>query len=380
MDLHPSTGLAAVKEAGLWETFKKIARWEGMALVMTDQHGKRYMDVQPGDVTRDEDTGNPEIDRVQLRQMFLEKLPQEAIRGGSRFLGVEEEVEEVSKEAGEEDRRNNIALKFEHGVEGGFDLVVGSDGAWSKLRPALSDVQPYYSGIGGVDIHINDAAKRYPELSNFVGLGTYSMIGDTLYMWNQQNADGRILSYLWGQREEDWQEHVGYDLKNLNKVKAAMHQEYAGWMPEVHALIDAGDEVVAARSLYHLPVGHRWDARSGITLIGDSAHLMTPFAGEGVNVAMRDALDLSRAIIAGSKSGCIAAFNTAVREFEESMFHRGAAVAAHTWMNGHDFFFGCGFPTSLEQFNKRNKMNDDEMLKEHAELVASLGEAVVRHP
>ena len=370
MDLHPGTGLAAVKEAGLWETFKKIARWEGMALVMADPYGKRYMDVQPGDATLNEDTGNPEIDRVQLRRIFREKLPEGAIRWGSKFLGVEE-VEGVGKEKGEEGKRNNIALRFEHGVERGFDLVVGSDGAWSKLRPALSDVQPYYSGIGGVDIHINDAAKRYPELSKFVGLGTYSMIGGTLFIWNQQNADGRILIYLWGRKEEDWQEHVGYDLKNLNEVKAAMHQEHAGWMPEVHALIDAGDELVAARSLYHLPVGHRWDARPGITLIGDSAHLMTPFAGEGVNVAMRDALDLSRAIIAGTKSGCIAAFNTAVREFEESMFRRGAAVAAHTWMNGYDLFFGRGFPTSLEQINKRREMNDDEMLKEHAKLVAS---------
>lgn len=45
-----------------------------------------------------------------------------------------------------------------------------------------------------------------------------------------------------------------------------------------------------------LPVGHKWRHRSGTTIIGDAAHLMTPWAGEGANVSMRDSLDLAAVI------------------------------------------------------------------------------------
>jgi 2-polyprenyl-6-methoxyphenol hydroxylase-like FAD-dependent oxidoreductase len=49
--------------------------------------------------------------------------------------------------------------------------------------------------------------------------------------------------------------------------------------------------------MYMLPIGFSWPHRSGVTIIGDAAHLMTPFAGEGVNLAMWDAMLLGRALV-----------------------------------------------------------------------------------
>jgi 2-polyprenyl-6-methoxyphenol hydroxylase-like FAD-dependent oxidoreductase len=54
--------------------------------------------------------------------------------------------------------------------------------------------------------------------------------------------------------------------------------------------------------LFMLPIEHTWISRPRVTLIGDAAHLMTPFAGEGVSVTMLDALGLAESIIEVNES------------------------------------------------------------------------------
>ena len=74
-----------------------------------------------------------------------------------------------------------------------------------------------------------------------------------------------------------------------------------------------------------LPVGFRWSPRPGVTLLGDAAHLMTPFAGVGINVALADALGLAKALLKrkdaleADLSGNLA---EALQEYERPMFER----------------------------------------------------------
>lgn len=42
-----------------------------------------------------------------------------------------------------------------------------------------------------------------------------------------------------------------------------------------------------------LPVGFKWERKTNVTLIGDAAHVMSPFAGKGVNMTMYDDLNLA---------------------------------------------------------------------------------------
>ena len=101
-----------------------------------------------------------------------------------------------------------------------------------------------------------------------------------------------------------------------------------------------------------LPVGHKWQHRPGATIIGDAAHLMTPWAGEGANVSMRDALDLAAvigdawdALKAGSEDASSESrgawreeLNSRLPAFEKAMQERAAVFAGLSAKNGKLIF------------------------------------------
>lgn len=325
LDLHDDTGLKALQEIGLWDEFLKYARYDGEALIVADKNLKKYLYMEG--TTKETSRGRPEIDREKLRKILYEALPDGIIRWDCRLRRVED------------DR----SLHFDHGVESGFDLVVGADGAWSKVRPLLSRVKPYYSGLGGIHSVVNNAEKEHPDLYKLVNRGSMFCFSDGKSLTAQQMGDGSITIGEWTQRPEDWQETCGYNLNDPSQVKRALLEEFCDWNPQLVDFINAADDThLVPRSLYMLPVGHRWDHREGFTLIGDSAHLMTPFAGEGVNLAMTDAMKLAEALISSRGSEKEGAVDSAVKAFEEEMFLRASIIAEVTKGNMEDMLFTSG--------------------------------------
>ena len=339
LDLHTDTGLKALKEAGLFEEYSKYARYDGEAINLTDKNLRSY--IKLGGTTEATSRGRPEIDRERLREILLQSLPHDTIRWNCRLRKIDQD----------------LSLHFDHGIERGFDLVVGADGAWSKVRPALTDVQPYYAGIGGYDLYIDDVEKRYPDLHKLANRGSIFAYSDGKGITAQQKGDGSLIVYATSVRDEDWMKKCGYDVYNAAETKKALANDFSDWAEPLLKITQCANEKdVTPRSLYMLPVGHRWKHRAGVTLIGDAAHLMTPHAGEGVNVAMKDALNLAKAIIQSSRhEQTLSKMDQEVTLFEEEMFQRAKPVQQLSTANMEDFFFTPGAPGSnVERFVRRS--------------------------
>jgi len=321
--LHQESGLAAMKAANLTLELSKILRPEGEALRITDQTSTILYD-EGTDSGPDEGT-RPEVDRTQLRSLLLESVPQHTIKWGHK-------VEEAKQAAD-----GTYTLAFENKPEAtGFDVVIGCDGAWSKIRSLISETKPHYSGVSAIEVRHRDVSTRNPTLSSLVGAGTLFCLHDGKVLCGQRNGDDSIRVYAMLPTDESWTSTCGIHWKNVRKAMDELKdQYYNGWDEKLQDLITKADEdTLVPRTMYMLPIGFSWPQRNGVTVIGDAAHLMTPFAGEGVNLAMWDAMLLGESLVDALKDG----FDKdkvwkAMRAFEEEMFTRAGEKAQETWDN-----------------------------------------------
>jgi 2-polyprenyl-6-methoxyphenol hydroxylase-like FAD-dependent oxidoreductase len=310
LDLREDTAQRALRAAGLFDEFRALARDEGEALRVVDAKGVVHVDEIP-----DEPGGRPEIDRSDLKRILVESLPAGTVRWGTKVTAV-----------------TPSSITLADGETVPADLVVGADGAWSKVRPLLSDARPVYSGLSFVETHLSDVDSRHPELAAFVGAGSMWGLGDGKGVIAQRNGDGRIRVYVAIRAEdENW---VSTDLVEADPAQTRLRllEIFDDFAEPLRGLIADGDDVFVPRPIHALPVGHSWPRVPGVTLLGDAAHLMSPFAGEGANLAMLDAAELAQALAAHDD------VESALAAFEAAMFPRAEASAAESASNLVAFF------------------------------------------
>jgi 2-polyprenyl-6-methoxyphenol hydroxylase-like FAD-dependent oxidoreductase len=262
LDLHVKTGQRALREADLYDDFLKYARFDGEAMALADKNLLCYF-KHNGNSAKST-TGRPEIDRPKLRQILFESLPENGVRWRHKLTQVEREGS-----------TGEFTLHFaDQPSQTGFDLIVGADGAWSKVRPVLSATKPFYSGVAGHAFRIPDAEKTSPLGYGLVNRGSLFAYGDGKSILAQCMGDGSLNVATWARRPEDWRKQCGYDVHDARATKEACLQEYADWDPRLVSFTQCAEDHVVPRDLYMLPVGHRWDHVRGVTLVGDAAHLM----------------------------------------------------------------------------------------------------------
>jgi 2-polyprenyl-6-methoxyphenol hydroxylase-like FAD-dependent oxidoreductase len=347
LDLRTNTGLATIKQAGLWDEFQKYARYDGESLFVTDKNLTTWLRRSPGKPDQKRKIQEaPEIDRSDLRKMLLESVPKEYIRWGMRLARVQE-------------TDFGCELHFANGeVERGFDLIVGCDGAFSKTRTLLTSEKPFYTGLGGWTMHIPDAEITAPDTYKLVNRGSVFAYSDGKSLNIQQLSSGDIWVSMYAQNPERLAETSNLEPADLATVKKALEAQFRDWAPELQNAFDEAQEPTW-RQLYMLPVGFTWPHKRGVTLLGDAAHLMTPFAGIGVNTAFYDALLLSRQIVEFLESERPKDIDDYVARYEKEMFEVAHRAQKLTEGCMNDMLFRPGAPrTSIESWTLRHVKAD----------------------
>ncbi|MBT2453144.1 FAD-dependent monooxygenase [Streptomyces sp. ISL-43] len=297
LDIHDYNGQLALKAAGLMDDFHSIVLEGRQAMRVLDRDGTVLLDKAD-----DGTGGRPEVQRSELRRILFDSLPAGTVRWGhkassTRALG---------------DGRYEVT--FADGGTVVTSLLVGADGAWSRVRPLLSTATPEYAGTSFVETYLFDADTRHPAAAKAVGGGMLIAPAPGREIFAHRESGDTLHTYVALARPQDW--FAAIDFTDAAAARARIAREFDGWAPELTALITDGDTGPVLRPHYALPTGHRWDRVPGVTLIGDAAHLAAP-NGEGANLAMLDGAELAQALAAHPDD-----VEAALTEYEQAMFPR----------------------------------------------------------
>jgi 2-polyprenyl-6-methoxyphenol hydroxylase-like FAD-dependent oxidoreductase len=313
-DLHDDGGQKALFEAKLENEFKKLSRPEGQSFKLLDRNGNVHYEK----LANPDDHSRPEIDRQVLRNLLLNSLEPNTVIWNKHVINIES--------IGDGQHR----LFFKDGTIETTDFLVGADGTWSKVRPLLSSIQPIYTGVTFVEICISNPKIVSPHISELVGQGSASVLSDNKGLMAQRNGDQSIRIYVALRVPEDWMK--GFDFSQPRAIRAMLLDVFSGWKPELLEMLKRCDDNFVPRPLYALPLEQCWTTKPGLTAIGDAAHVMSPFAGQGANLAMLDALELADCLTSKECTNLTSA-TAALKSFEEAMINRARGAAEKTLRN-----------------------------------------------
>lgn len=314
LDLHEESGLEALRRAGLLEEFRANYRPAAGKLRILDKHANIHLDDHALEKTYAED--RPEIDRAPLRRILLESLKPETVMWDRHFLSMEKQGD-------------GWLLHFKNQPSAYADIVIAADGANSKIRPYVTDINPIYSGVTIVEGNIHEAEKNAPQLWNRVKGGKLFAFGDEQSLILSAKGDGSLCFYTGCKVAEGWADTDHLDFTNKAHVFNWFKEAFGSWDTLWQELFASDDCWFVPRPQYHFPLDQQWETMPNITLLGDAAHRMPPYAGEGVNMAMQDAVELAECLTDGNYEN----IHQALAHYEKQMRERASEVTRFTLEN-----------------------------------------------
>ena len=333
LDLHVGSGLKAINEAGLMDAFKAAYRPGADKGRVVDKHGKIVFDDHH--IVSKEDFNDvhfrPEIDRGPLRDLLLDSLQPDTVVWNSQFMRMSQ-VEDAWQ------------LEFNNGTTATADIVIGADGANSKIRPFVTPVKPYYAGVVIIQGNVPDAETAVPDVHQLLQGGKIYVYGNDIFFHVSSKGDGSIDFYISCKKEENWWQNSGINFSDNHQVCSWFKNEFAEWDPLWLTLIENAGMSISPRPQYCIPLDKGWNALPNLTLLGDAAHSMPP-SGEGVNLAMLDALELSECLTGNNYKD----IHTAIAAYEKQMQSR-AAMEARQSMEMVAWMHSAGAEERMVQF------------------------------
>lgn len=336
LDLHDGSGLAAIHKADLFEEFKNnFLPGADKTLILNEKAEVFYSDHE---TNVHEDFENeyfrPEIDRGALRKILLDSLQPETVVWNSHFVSMEAQNE-------------GWLLHFKDGNTVYADIVIASDGANSKIRPYITDIKAFYTGILMLEGTIYDSAKNAPHIASLINGGKIMAFGDTQNILLGQKGSGDLGFYVSFKTDENWAKTNGLDYADKTQMLEWFKTEYREWSSDWYELFENVSAPFIPRPIYCMPLDQTWEALPNLTMIGDAAHVMPPFAGEGANMAMLDALELSECLTSYKYK----TVQEAISDYENIMRKRASEAAQESIENGEKMHSKEALKTMLEFFS-----------------------------
>lgn len=311
LDLHEESGLKALRRANLIEAFYANHRPNAGRLKILDKHVNVHLNDH--DLKNAYAEHRPEIDRGPLRDILLNSLNLETVVWDNHFVSMHREG-------------SGWQLGFKNGTSVYADIVIAADGAASKVRPYISDIKPVYSGIAMIEGNVYYAQKNAPKFWELTQGGKVFVLDDERSLILSAKGDGSLSFYTGCKVSEDWVEKSKIDFGNKDSVYAWFKAAFGTW-DNIYQELFASDEVwFVPRPQYHFPIDQTWTALPNLTMLGDAAHRMPPYAGEGVNMAMQDAFELAECLTNDEFENVQAA----IAHYEKQMLRRASEITQMT--------------------------------------------------
>jgi 2-polyprenyl-6-methoxyphenol hydroxylase-like FAD-dependent oxidoreductase len=303
LDIHSNSGQFAIQKAGLMEEFLKYARPTGEK--MADIDGNITSDEMPDETNA---FSRPEIDRNDLRKIMLDNLEENTVVWNSQLINIEK-------------AENQYFLEFKNGKTAVADFVIVANGGRSNARTFVSDHEPQLSGTYIIQGEISNPDQDYPEFKPKYGNGNVMAMGDHKMFYTHTMRDGSVHFGVSFKADENWILNNGIDFEDDQAVISFLNEKFKNWGDDYKKFFTASSEF-SGLPLRLFSLEEPWKQHSNITLVGDAAHLMPPFAGEGVNMGLFDAYHLTKNLTEGK----FETIDDAIADYEKKMF--GYAIEA----------------------------------------------------
>ncbi|MFN1218764.1 FAD-dependent oxidoreductase [Chryseobacterium kwangjuense] len=299
LDLHKDSGQQAMKKAGLLELYYDLAL--PMGIKMTDEKGKTIFSKE---ITSENQYDNPEINRNILRRMLLDSLTDNTVIWDRKC--IESEVSD-----------GKWLLHFENGTSATTDLIIVANGGMSKLRSYVTGTEVEDTGTMIIQGDIPQPEMQCPEFYEFCdGKRLMAAYCGNLIVVNPCNNGTMTYGVIFKSPENPNDLRVP-ESRDTVLIRGFLLSRFTDWDDRFKLLLHSTSNFWCLPTS-KFPLEQPWKSSRPlpITLVGDAAHMMPPFAGQGVNTGLKDALILSELLTAGNHK----TVEDAIESYEKEMF------------------------------------------------------------